>query len=220
MSKLLMVFALVLTTGAVSAQAEVLINEVDADTYSIDVLEFVELYGDAGAPLDGLVMVFYNGYIDASYSAFDLDGYSLDANGFFLLGNAGVVPTPSIIFPSNGLQNGADAVALYAGDAADFPTATAVTTVNLLDAVVYDTNEPDDAGLLALLLPGEAQLDEGGSGDKDMHSNMRCPDGEGGARSTSDFYQFAASPGVSNDHACEPIGNDDMSWGGLKSQYK
>ncbi len=219
MSKLMMVMALVLAAGVAAAQG-VLINEVDADTESTDILEFVELFGDAGAPLDGLVLVFYNGNGDVSYSAFDLDGFNLDANGFFLLGNAGVVPTPAIIFPSNGLQNGADAVALYTGDAADFPSATPVTTANLLDAVVYDTDDGDDAGLLVLLPVGEPQLNENGSGDKDAHSNMRCPDGGGGAGATSNFYQFVATPGTSNDHACEPVGNEDMNWGGLKAQYQ
>ena len=219
MSKLLMIMALVLTTGVASAQ-DVLINEVDADTESTDILEFVELFGDADTSLDGLVLVFFNGNGDVSYNAFDLDGYSLDANGFFLLGNAGVIPTPAIIFPSNGLQNGADAVALYTGDATDFPNGTAVTTANLLDAVVYDTNDGDDAGLLALLPAGEPQLNEDGNGNKDAHSNMRCPDGGGGAGATSSFYQFVATPGASNDHACEPVSNEDMNWGSLKAQYK
>jgi len=221
MTKLTLILILLLAAGLASAPSDVLLNEVDADTESTDVLEFVELYGDAGAPLDGLVLVFYNGgSTDASYRAFDLDGYALDANGFFLLGNAGVVPTPSIIFPSNGLQNGADAVALYAGNGSDFPNGTAVTTANLIDAVVYDTNDADDAELLVLLLSGEPQLNEDGAGNKDFHANMRCPDGGGGARVTTSFYQFLASPGVSNDDACEPIANEESSWGRLKSQYR
>ncbi|MBU0741881.1 lamin tail domain-containing protein [bacterium] len=220
MTKLTLILTLILAAGLASAQSDVLINEVDADTDGTDILEFVELYGDAGAPLDGLVLVFYNGNGDVSYDAFDLDGFALDGSGFFLLGNAGVVPTPSIIFASNGLQNGADAVALHVGDGADFPTGTAVTTTNLIDAVVYDTNDADDAGLLALLLPGEPQLNEGGGGNSAAHSNMRCPDGGGGARVTTSFYQFLPTPGVSNNLACEPVADERMSWGGLKSQYR
>ena len=42
------------------------------------------------------------------------------------------------------LQNGADAVALYVGDGADFPNGTALTTANLIDALVYDTDDVDD----------------------------------------------------------------------------
>lgn len=220
MTKLTLILILILACGTASARADVLINEVDADTQSTDVLEFVELFGDPGASLDGLVLVFFNGSGDVSYRAFDLDGYALDGNGFFLVGNAGVVPTPAITFPSNGLQNGADAVALYAADGADFPNGTAVTTTDLLDAVVYDTNDADDAGLLVLLNPGEPQLNEDGAGNKDFHSNMRCPDGAGGPRVTTSFYQFGASPGASNNLSCEPIPNEAMSWGHLKSHYR
>ncbi len=220
MTKLTLILTLILVSGLASAQSVVLINEVDADTAGTDVLEFVELYGNPGVPLDGLVLVFYNGNGDVSYNAFDLDGYALDGNGFFLLGNAGVVPTPSIIFPSNGLQNGADAVALYYDDAVNFPNGTAVTTANLMDAVVYDTNDGDDANLLVLLNPGEPQLNEDGGGNKDFHSNMRCPDGGGGALVTTSFYQFGATPGATNNQSCEPIPNEAMSWGHLKSQYR
>ena len=127
-----------------------------------DTLEFVELYdGGAGnTPLDGLVVVFYNGSDDASYDdGIDLDGYTTDADGYFLLGNPESSPTPAIVFPGNGLQNGADAVALHQGDAVDFPNDTPVTTTNLIDAIVYDTNDSDDAGLLVLLNAGQPQVE-------------------------------------------------------------
>jgi hypothetical protein len=178
----------------------VIINEVDSDTPSTDTLEFVELYdGGAGnTPLDGLVVVFYNGSNDQSYAAFDLDGFSTNANGYFLLGNAGVTPTPSIIFADNFLQNGADAVALYIGNASSFPNGTAVTTTNLIDALVYDTNDADDAGLLVLLNSGQPQVNEGGGGDSATQSNQRCPNGSGGGRNTSTYIQAAPTPGATN----------------------
>ena len=62
--------------------------------------------GDGNTDLDGLVLVFYNGNGDTSYNAFDLDGYSTDANGYFVLGNSGVSPTPDVTFNNNSLQNG------------------------------------------------------------------------------------------------------------------
>ncbi|MFV2073009.1 MAG: lamin tail domain-containing protein, partial [Thermoanaerobaculales bacterium] len=178
-----------------------LINETDADTPGTDTLEFVELYdgGVGSSLLDGFVVVFYNGSDDASYnSAFDLDGYTTDASGYFVLGNAGVSPTPDIIFPSNGLQNGADAVAVYQGDAADFPNDTPVTTSGLIDAIVYDTNDGDDAGLLVLLNAGQPQVNEDGAGDKDNHSNQRCPNGEGGVRNTAGYIQNTPTPAADN----------------------
>ncbi|MBN2555864.1 MAG: ExeM/NucH family extracellular endonuclease, partial [Anaerolineales bacterium] len=179
---------------------DILINEVDSDTAGTDVLEFVELFdGGAGnTPLDGLVLVFYNGSSDTSYAAYDLDGYATDAAGYFLLGNEGVTPTPAIIFSSNGLQNGADAVALYSGDEAAFPYGTALTTDSLLDAVVYDTDDSDDSGLLALLNPGQPQVNEAGAGDKDAHSSQRCPNGSGGLRNTETFTQDFPTPAAAN----------------------
>ncbi|NJO90239.1 MAG: lamin tail domain-containing protein [Chloroflexia bacterium] len=109
------------TVKVVVVEPTVIINEIDADTEGTDVLEFVELYdgGFGNTSLDGYVVVFYNGSNDLSYAAYDLDGYSTDGNGYFVLGNADV-PSVSIVFPSNGLQNGADAVALFKGDGADF----------------------------------------------------------------------------------------------------
>lgn len=189
---------LFLLTAAVSAQADVLINEIDADTPSTDILEFVELYGAPNEPLDGLVLVFYNGNGDVSYNSWDLDGYSLDANGFFLLGNTDVVPTPSIIFSSNGLQNGADAVALYTGDGADFPSGTAVTAANLVDAIVYDTADADDSGLLDVLTPGQPQVNENVNINGANESCQRIPDGGGGALATTSYVVQTPTPGVSN----------------------
>ncbi|MCB0014099.1 MAG: ExeM/NucH family extracellular endonuclease, partial [Anaerolineales bacterium] len=169
-------------------------------------MEFVELYdgGVGNSALDGLTVVFYNGNGDTSYAAFDLDGFSTDANGYFVLGNADVVPTPSITFGSNGLQNGADAVALYQDDAANFPNGTALTTANLLDALVYDTSDADDPELLTLLNPGQPQINEGGgAGGSAFDSNQRCPNGSGGALNTATYAQYAPTPGAEN--LCEIV---------------
>ncbi len=183
----------------------VLINEIDADQTGTDAGEFIELFdGGAGnTPLDGLVLVVYNGSNDLSYNlggqsnAIDLDGFSTDANGFFVLGNTGVANV-GLTFGGNSLQNGADAAALYVGNGTDFPSGTALTTAGLIDAVVYDTNDGDDAGLLALLNAGEPQVNEGGGGAKDTESNSRCPNGAGGARNTSAYIQGTPTPGGTN----------------------
>ena len=96
------------------------------------------------------------------------------------------------------LQNGADAVALYADDASNFPNGTPVTTTNLLDAIVYDTSDADDAELLVLLNADQPQVDENGGGDKDNQSSQRCPNGSGGALNTDTYAQFAPTPGDVN----------------------
>ena len=59
-------------------------------------------------------------------------------------------------------------MALYEGSAADFPSGTAISTTNLVDAFVYDTNDADDAGLLVLLNEGQRQVNENGRGDKPL----------------------------------------------------
>jgi hypothetical protein len=193
------------TPGDVNAPAvsstDVLINEVDADNAGIDDMEFIELYdgGSGNTPLDGLVVVLYNGNGDISYAAFDLDGLTTGPSGFFVIGSP-LVPNADFLWPdlTNQLQNGADAVALYAADASDFPFGTPVTTTNLVDAIVYDTNDADGPGLLVLLNAGQPQVNEGGAGDKDHHSNQRIPNGSGGGRNTDTYEQAIPTPGVSN----------------------
>jgi predicted extracellular nuclease len=194
---------IVISIGGGNETPDVLINEVDADTVGSDALEFVELYdgGSGGVALDGLVVVFYNGSNNLSYAAYDLDSFTTNGSGFFVMGNSGVTPPPGLVFPGNGLQNGADAVALYSGDAVAFPNGTPVTAENLIDAVVYDTDDSDNTTLLDTLTPGQPQLNEAGGGDKDNHSNQRCPDGEGGPRVTTGYSQAPATPGVTNN--CE-----------------
>ncbi|MEC4813126.1 MAG: Calx-beta domain-containing protein [Scytonema sp. PMC 1069.18] len=178
----------------------IIINEIDSDTPGTDAAEFVELYdgGVGNTDLSGLTVVFYNGSNDQSYAAFDLDGFSTDANGYFVLGNTGI-PGVSLTFSGNTLQNGADAVALYMADASDFPNGTAVTTTNLVDAIVYDTNDADDTGLLPLLNSGEPQVNEGGgTNGSDNDSLQRIPNGTGGARNTSSYQALAPTPGAAN----------------------
>lgn len=175
------------------------INELDADTAGTDTMEFVELYdgGVGNSPMDGMVLVFYNGSNNLSYAAYDLDGQITDANGYFVIGNA-AVPNVSIVIPSNGLQNGADAVGLFTGDGTSFPNGSAVSTVDIIDAMVYDTNDSDDPDLLVLLNAGEGQVNEDGAGDKDAHSSQRIPNGSGGARNTSTYAQLLPTPGAVN----------------------
>lgn len=188
--------AFLLLVSALPAAADIVINEVDSDTPSTDTLEFVELYntdGGSSASLDGYVLVFYNGSNDQSYAAYDLDGHSIPPNGYFVIGNSGVAGA-TITFADNFLQNGADAVALYLGDATSFPANTPVTATNLVDAIVYDTNDSDDAGLLGTL--GQAaQYNEDENGDKDNQSISRVPDG--GAT----IATVAASPNAANPSA-------------------
>ena len=175
------------------------INEIDSDQTGTDGAGFIELFGAANTSLTGYTLVLYNGSNDQSYRAFDLDGFSLDANGYFVLGNSGV---PNVDFSAgitgDFLQNGADAVALYLGDATAFPNGTAVTAANLIDAVVYENNNPDDRGLIDVLTPGQAQVNENERSQGATQSLQRVTDGAGGPFNTTAFGQAAPTPGAAN----------------------
>ena len=176
--------------------AQLLINELDADTTGSDTAEFIELF-DGGAgnqDLTGYTLVLYNGNGDSVYAAYDLDGYQTDTAGYFVMGNAAVADV-DLVIPNGKMQNGADAAVLYQADAIDFPNGSAVTTANIVDAVVYGTNDADDAGLLSLLNTGEPQLNEASQGNKDIDSSQRC---SGGAQTTGGFIQALATPGQAN----------------------
>ncbi|WP_103069112.1 T9SS type A sorting domain-containing protein [Aquimarina sediminis] len=190
----------------VDPPATLVINEIDADTDGSDVLEFVELFdGGAGnTTLDGHILVFFNGSNNQSYATYDLTGATTNANGYFVIGNADVANV-GITFPGNGLQNGADAVALYKTEASNFPSGSAVTIDNLIDAIVYDTNDSDDLELLVLLNSGEPQVNEDGNNDKNFHSLQRFPNGSGGLRNTSTYTQAIPTPGNPNTNATEIV---------------
>ncbi len=184
----------------------VVINELDSDTPGTDAAEFVELYdgGVGNTSLTGLVVVFFNGANDLSYRSMDLDGFTTNASGYFTLGNA-AVPGVDLVFPGNTLQNGADAVALYAANATDFPTNTPVTLVNLRDAVVYGTGQADDPGLLPLLNPSQPQVNESAAGDSTTASIGRCPNGSGGARNTCGYSARTPTPDAANNCPAAPV---------------
>jgi uncharacterized delta-60 repeat protein len=165
----------------------VLINEIDT-VGSPGNNEFIELYdgGVGNTSLNGYAIVLFDGETDTSYAAFDLDGGSTNADGFYVL------------WPG-ALQDGTDAVALYYDDAANFPNGTAVTSSNLMDAVVYGDNfEPHDFGLVdALLMPHESRRDESWSEDVGTHSISREP-GEFWPRVTSSYIYELRTPGAPN----------------------
>lgn len=178
------------------SNAQIVINEIDSDTPSIDDREFVELKSDVpNFPLDGYVLVCFNGNATSStgnksYFTLDLGGLSTDVNGLILIGNKLVSPVPEKIFADNILQNGADAIAIYQATFEDFPDGTLATAVNLIDAVAYDTSDPDATELMALL-GITVQYNEDENGQAATQSIQRKADGT--------FETKVPTPGVHND---------------------
>ena len=164
----------------INTYSQLYINEIDSDTDSSDLLEFIEIKSDSpNFSLDGYIVVLFNGSTnasDSSYLALDLNGFQTDLNGLFLIGNNNVSPSAQIIIPNNSIQNGADAIAIYQASLADFPNSTTATTTNLVDALVYDTSDSDDDNLMQLL-GLNIQINENENGNKDFESIQRSNDG-------------------------------------------
>jgi len=181
---------------------QITINEVDSDTPGTDNLEFIELLTPNGnVSLDGYIVVFFNGGStgDLSYQTVDLNGFNSDSDGLFIIGNSAVANVDIVI--SNGsVQNGADAIVIYQAAAADFPNGTAPTQNNLVDAIVYDTNDVDDDELLAAL--GKTiQFNEDLNGNKENESLQF--DANGGYCTTEPTLRAANS--------CSDLGTEDKN---------
>ena len=185
-------FFLLLVFVTTFSTAQLYINEIESDSPGTDDAEFIELYSTTpNTSLNGYVLVLFNGSDDASYAAYDLDGYTTDANGYFVIGDTGVTGVMKVFSSSSSsnIQNGPDAVALYQANDTDFPSDTSVTTTNLVDAVVYDNNHPDDTTLLTGL--GETtQFNEDEDDNGATNSLQRQADGS--------FKAGAPSPNTSN----------------------
>lgn len=191
MIKKLSLFFLFFSTLSYS---QVVINELDSDTPSVDDREFIELKSTTpNFPLDGYVLVLFNGtgsLANLSYYVIDLDGLTTDMNGILTIGNKFVSPVPDRLLPESIFQNGPDGVALYLGSSSDFPNNSMATTNNLIDAIVYGTNDPDATSLMTLL-GVTVQLNESGAGPSTANSIQRKNDGT---------YEIKPpTPGANND---------------------
>lgn len=188
---------------AQGGQSSIVINEVDSDNAGSDNQEFVELFGAPNTSLDGHVIVFFNGSSNQSYESFDLDGQSLDDQGFFVLGNA-AVPNVDLVMGNGDLQNGPDAVALYTAEGEDFPTNTPITLDNLVDALVYTagSNNTVDPELMVLLADGQEHVYENAEGTGGSVSMSRLPDG-GNALETATYALQLPTPGFTNVLQCD-----------------
>lgn len=210
MKKIYLFAVMLLAFEALAAQ--VIVNEVDADSESIDNLEFIELKTENPfQALDGYVLVLFNGSnsgANTSYFAYDLDGYQTNVNGTIVIGSNFVSPVPEAFIYPNTIQNGADAVAVYKGDAVDFPDRTLATTTNLVDALVYDTGDAIDHDLLNLL-GLSTQTDEDKNGNREFESVQRNADGT--------YFVGPPTPGRLNDGSgVELIG---VGFSVMASQY-
>ncbi|XP_064376726.1 uncharacterized protein LOC112983371 [Dromaius novaehollandiae] len=158
--------------------ARLLISEINPDNPGgREDTEYVELFytGRKRFDLQGYWLVLYNGKNNLAYWVLDLSGHHTNELGYFLVGSSAVSPKPMIRLPSNTIQNGADAVALYYGNSTFYKVNMAVTAEGLADAVVYTSRRLEKADrLIKVLVPGQSILYENDSHSTDDESLSRC----------------------------------------------
>ena len=176
------------------------INELDCDTPGTDDLEFVEIKSQTpNFPLDGYVVVFFNGSDSGgnmSYLSFDLDGYETDINGLLLIGSATVSPFPQYVISANLIQNGADAVAIYQADDLDFEEPVlAYVDETLVDVLLYQTNDSDGLGLLAIYSEFDPSIQIINEGPGNNTNSIQLDNGNG----DNGYLISAPTPRMLND---------------------
>ncbi len=133
-----------------TANATVLINEIDYDQPGTDTAEFVELFNSGldDIYLDNYHLDFINGglAVTPTYHSFDLTGYSLAAGSYLVIcGDASMVMNCNFDTgkSSNMIQNGSsDGIALYSGSI----LIDAITYEGVIDGITEGLNGalPDD----------------------------------------------------------------------------
>ncbi|MTI00321.1 ExeM/NucH family extracellular endonuclease [Roseibium sp. RKSG952] len=163
----------------------VVINEIAVSTSGTD-WEFVELFGEAGASLDGYAILQIDGSGEVT-SVIDLDGQLVGENGFFLASSAQAETTfgltGDLSFADNTLANEASSFLLVSG----------------VEAALGDDLDADDDGVLEFTtgdVVDSVALTDGG--DSLLYSeNVVGLDGSflaaGAARSTDGTGDFAAT---------------------------
>lgn len=165
----------------------IVVNEVYYDAPGTDSGCYVEIYGPAGASLNGIAVVGVNGYNGTDYATVALDGYAIPSDGFFVIAQNSWVSNADTFTPDADWQNGPDNIEVrYQGiriDAVGYgtlggfvftgETEPAVDVVsghclgrypdgddtdnNLIDFVDYDSLTPGEAN------PNPAAIAEGGT---------------------------------------------------------
>ncbi|XP_066267049.1 uncharacterized protein [Branchiostoma lanceolatum] len=192
------------TTTQTPPVSQIIINEMNADSPSVDDHEYIELYNkeNSDVPLDYFVLVLYNGNTNTAYRVLSFNGLGLTIprQGYFVIGTRNT--NPDFEVGNNSIQNGPDAIALYYGDASRYSPGMDVTSDGLVDVVVYVNSGGDSgAGLTAALTPGQPPLHEDSRVLELDESIGRCT---GNSPITlSQFRVMLPTPGQPND--CSPV---------------
>jgi Lamin Tail Domain len=167
---------------ALSAQASIIINEIDYDQVGADTAEFIELFnnGSDTVALDGYSIQLINGADGSTYRNIDLGGFSLGASDYFVVcDDTTKVANCNFDFSttSGWLQNGApDAIALS-------------DSVGIIDSISYE-------GQLQPYTEGNVLSIE--DSNNFTVSIARIPNGFDSNDNLADFQQGCITPGTAN----------------------
>jgi hypothetical protein len=188
---LLLAFCLCCLATTAFAQDVIVINEAIYDSPGTDVLCWAELKGTPGMSLNGYKLVGVNGNGGVEYQGILLDGYTVPADGYFLITQDPANPPGSdLVTASVNYQNGPDSIQLQKNVGGIY---------QVVDAVGYGTFGGSD------IFAGEGSpcLGQGGNANASM---ARCPDGRDTQNNSTDFIvDVAPTPGAQNAGSCAPV---------------
>jgi len=172
------------------AQDVIVINEVIYDNVGTDLYTWTELKGTPGMSLNGYKLLGHNGNGGVIYRTIALDGYTMPADGYFLVTQNATNPAGSDLVANVDWQNGPDSIQLV-------KNVGGVDT--MIDAVGYGTFGASD------IFGGEGSPCIG-QGSPLTNSMARCPDGRDTQNNANDFIADPnPTPGYANAGACAPI---------------
>jgi predicted extracellular nuclease len=167
---------------SLNTHAALVINEIDYDQPGSDTAEFIELFnaGSSAVSLDSYFLDLINGSNSSSYRTIDLTGFTINANGYFVVcGDASQVANCDYNFTTSSgwLQNGSpDAVALY-------------SDTTIIDSLSYE-------GYQSPFTEGDALVPE--DNNVEILSIIRMPDGFDSDDNASNFQLGCITPGTAN----------------------
>jgi hypothetical protein len=233
MKKLLLIaFAVCIAAPAYGLQ----INEWVSNDISTDDHEFIELLGNPGEDLTGYCLVLIEGE-GSSAGLIDriivLDGYSINAAGYFVVGDPLV--NPDLEMSPGWIENGGNNIILLRGLEEDVTTGLDIDVDNdcvedrtigvIIDAVGYGYGfEAADCITYYGAVPvgPDGNYDPAGGAVCFGAWEMICLDGTeptGPGCTLPDYSVGYATPGGPND-CFDPTATDNSSWGGVKALYR
>jgi hypothetical protein len=191
MARLLTLLFCLCSLPVLAAAQGIVINEVVYDDAGTDDDNWVELKGPPGASLNGYRVVGINGAGGAEYQPILLTGFSIPADGYFLIAQSGVTqPNADLVTTDVNYQNSPDSIQLqFEGEAAVF---------TIVDAVGYGLFGAND------IFGGEGSA----AADQNPGTSLaRCPDGNDTNENSLDFILDPnLTPGAANQGVCSVLG--------------